>query len=262
MSVKPILADNITAQHGFFTRQGGASEGVFASLNTGYASGDSIDKVTANRTKIAAFFGQPHAQLCSLKQVHSADCVIITQPFDVSERPEADALATRTPHIILGVLTADCAPVLFHDAKNHVIGASHAGWKGAVYGVLERTVDAMIELGADLHHIQAAIGPTIAQKNYEVDSVFYDNVLQQHDNAAKHFIPSPLRQHTHYLFNLPAFIAERLSVYGIKDVSLPSHDTYADEVLFYSYRRTTHRNEHQFGRQLSAIMLANREPSC
>ncbi len=255
LDINAFQALNLSASHGFFARNGGVSEHEFASLNVGYASGDKPAHIDENRHRIARYFSQPPTQLCTLKQIHSDKCVYVDSPFTEASRPEADALVTYQPNIILGILTADCAPVLFHDAHAGVIGAAHAGWKGAVYGVLESTVNMMMKYGAKQDNISAAIGPCIGKDSYEVDQVFY-NAVNLVSNAKHYFSPSNTQPDTHYQFDLKKYTAARLRAYGISNVSVSDYDTYKEESLFFSYRRTTHRHEAQFGRQLSGIMLS------
>ncbi|MFN7612948.1 MAG: peptidoglycan editing factor PgeF [Alphaproteobacteria bacterium] len=234
---------------GFFTRQGGVSAGIYASLNCGPGSGDAPEAVAENRRRVASAFGVNSSQLCTLHQVHSADVVIVNSPF--AERPKADAMVSNTPGLMLGILTADCAPVLFYDAKNHVIGAAHAGWKGATSGILENTLRTMQSLGAQSEHIHAAIGPTIAQASYEVGPEFLARFNT--NDQARFFIPSPRTRHA--MFDLPGYVEARLQAAGLRHITNLAMDTLPDEARFFSYRRATLAREPDYGRQVSAIMI-------
>lgn len=239
------------ALHGFFTREGGVSAGIYEGLNVGLGSDDASENVAENRNRVAAWFAQPIANLVTVYQVHSADAVHVTEPFP-GDRPQADAMVTATPGIMLGVLTADCGPVLFSDPEHGVIGAAHAGWKGALTGVLENTIEAMITLGAKRGSITAVLGPSISAASYEVGPEFVTRFLDQNEEYSRYFSPSPKAGHA--MFNLPALTVKRLADAGVK-ASSTGHCTYRDEQRFYSYRRTTHRGELDYGRQISAIML-------
>lgn len=240
----------LSEPHGFFTREGGVSEGIYQGLNCGPGSHDKADHVAENRSRVAAQFGQEAAKLCTLYQIHSAEVVTVTEPFD-HDRPKADAMVTNRGGIVLGILTADCAPVLFADTNAGVIGAAHAGWKGAVSGVVENTVAAMEALGAARANIHAVIGPCIAQPSYEVSEAFFAPFTIP--ERARFFVPStnPL----HWMFDLEGYVLELLQRAGVKEAQAISRDTYREEDLFYSYRRTTHRGEPDYGRQISAIAL-------
>jgi len=237
--------------HGFFTREGGVSEGLYAGLNVGIGSNDAPDRVRENRTRVAGWFGEDLEKLASLYQIHSPDVVLVDGPVS-GERPKADAQVTATPGVILGVLTADCGPVLFADPEARVVGAAHAGWKGAFDGVLENTISAMETLGARRENIVASLGPSISQRNYEVGPEFYERFLARNADWARFFTPSD--KEGHHLFNLPDLTVSRLRDAGVRAENLDVC-TYADEDRFYSYRRTTHRKEPDYGRQISAIML-------
>jgi YfiH family protein len=234
--------------HGFMTRKGGLSTGPIAGLNAGYGSGEDHALVAANR-RLAAEAVLPGAVTVAVHQVHSAICVTVDEPWEDDHRPTADALVTRRPGTLLGILTADCAPVLFADAEAGVIGAAHAGWRGAHDGVIEATVSAMEELGASRERIAAAIGPAIAQPSYEVGEDF-----------RTHFAPEDERFFTpggpgHWQFDLERYVASRLEQAGVGTVEKLGRDTYSDEESFYSYRRATHRGEPNYGRQFSLIGL-------
>ncbi len=242
------LLDGIT--HGFFARKGGASSGVFAGLNCGYGSSDQHDIVTINRERVAAHMGVSADRLASVHQIHSAQAVTLTAPLHPA--PQVDAMVTATPGLALGILTADCQPVLFADKSTRVIGAAHAGWKGALGGVLEATVAAMEDLGAKRANITAVIGPTISQMNYEVGPEFRESFLA-HDPGFQRFF---LQGHDdRFQFDLPAFGINRLKEAGIKDAEWTRHCTYKDADRFYSYRRSVHRKEADYGRLISAICL-------
>lgn len=244
-------------QHGFFSREGGVSQGIYKSLNCGIGSDDIPDHVQQNRQIVAEFFNQPKDNLCSVHQIHSADCIIIKKPITNNQkRPEVDAMVTDQPNLILGILTADCGPILFvgekHDGSS-VIGAAHSGWRGAIDGILDSTVQKMIECGAIKQTIKAAIGPCIGPRSYEVNIEFAAPFLAQ-DDANEHFFKDAQKQ-GHLMFDLPGYIASRLSKSGISDVTITGHDTYAEEDQFFSYRQKTHRCEPDYGRQISAIMI-------
>jgi YfiH family protein len=230
--------------HGFFTREGGVSGGIYASLNLGAGSQDDPQKVAENRIRVEAEIG---GRLVTQYQVHSAKVVTVTSG---DEREEADAMVTATPGLALGILTADCGPVLFADAQAGVIGAAHAGWKGAHGGVLENTVSAMEALGATRNHITAAIGPCIAQASYEVGPEFREKFTQA---DAAFFQSSP--RAGHYLFDLAGYIRMKLHDCGLHKMDCLAMDTYEDEARFFSFRRTTHRGEPDYGRQVSVIVL-------
>lgn len=243
--------------HAFFGRNGGVSDGIYASLNCGLGSNDAPDKVMQNRLIVADYFGQDLKNLSGVNQIHSPDCLILKDcMLEGEERPKADAIVTDTPGLILGVLTADCGPVLFYGRTRTgvpVIGAAHAGWRGAIGGVLEGTLRRMVECGAELSGIQAAIGPCIGPKSYEVNEEFIEPFMAQ-DDANEHFFKDAQKD-GHLMFDLPGYIASRLAIAGVKDITITGHDTFADEDNFFSYRRKTHRNEPDYGRQISAIMI-------
>lgn len=238
-------------RHGFFTRTGGVSNGMFGSLNVGLGSGDSHEAVLENRCRVAGWMDVPVENLCTLHQCHSADVVVVEQPF-AGSRPKADAMVTRQPGLALGVLTADCGPVLFVDANAHIIGAAHAGWKGALAGVLENTIAAMERLGASRARIVAALGPAISQENYEVGPEFRERFLEDDTGNNRFFQDAPRPGHA--WFDLNRYTLNRLARAGVKAEML-GRCTYAEEESFYSYRRATHRGETDYGRQISAICL-------
>ena len=237
--------------HGFLGRRGGFSAGIVAGLNVGRGSGDDDAAVAENR-KRAAGAVLPGAAIVACYQVHSADCVTVREPWSEAERPHADALVTALPGVLLGIVTADCTPVLFADREAGVIGAAHAGWKGAIGGVTDRTIEAMEALGARRSAIAAAIGPTIAQASYEVDDGFRARFLDT-DSANARFFEGG--KPGHWQFDLPAYVAARLVSAGVGQVDDLGLDTYAEPDRFYSFRRATHRGEPAYGRQMSLIGL-------
>ena len=238
--------------HGFFTRLGGYSSGFFSSLNCGLGSGDDVSLVTKNRAKVADDLGVAHSHLVSAYQVHSADVVVVDAPF--VERPKVDGLVTNKRGLALGILTADCGPVLFADHQAGVIGACHAGWKGALTGVTDSTVEAMEGLGAKRKNIIAVLGPTISQKAYEVGPEFPRPFLEQNTSNKIYFISSV--KNDHYMFDLPAYLVDRLKAFGVGQVFNLGLCTYSDSEHFFSYRRTTHFHENDYGRLISAIALS------
>ncbi|PWG17744.1 peptidoglycan editing factor PgeF [Salibaculum griseiflavum] len=237
-------------QHGFFTRQGGASSGVFAGLNCGYGSSDQHEAVTINRARVAQALGLDDTALVGVHQIHSADVVTVSDAG--ADRPKADALVSDRADLALTVLTADCMPVLFADRAAGVIGAAHAGWKGALDGVLEATLDAMAALGADRASTTAVIGPCISQRNYEVGPDFLDDFLADDPGNARFFGNG---EGDRYLFDLPGFGLHRLRQAGIGEAEWTRHCTYADPERFYSYRRSTHAKEADYGRLIAAIRM-------
>jgi polyphenol oxidase len=237
--------------HGFFGRQGGVSTGDLASLNTGIGSDDDPALIAQNRQRIVDAV-QPTAALAGLYQVHGNHCVILDDESDLSARPQADAMATRTPNIMLGILTADCVPVLLCDREAGVIGAAHAGWKGAISGVTDSTVDAMQRLGAKRDQIRAAIGPCIGRASYEVDDSFIARFMDESPENERFFAP---HKAGHAKFDIAAYVAARLMAVDIKRIAITGQDTYAAPTEYFSYRRACHRQENSYGRQLSVIVL-------
>jgi YfiH family protein len=248
----PALASHSGIRHAFFTRQGGVSDGIYASLNGGIGSSDEPAKVQENRGRMAAALGAKHDALISVHQVHSPDAVIVEGPWR-GERPKADAMVTATPGLALGITTADCGPVLFADAEARVIGAAHAGWRGAVTGVLESTIAAMERLGARRATIVAVLGPTISQKAYEVGPDIIKRFAEEAPGHERFFMETERPDHA--MFDLPGFIRARLEAAGIGAFTNLGLCTYSDEERFFSYRRTTHRKEPDYGRLISAITL-------
>ncbi|HEX3484964.1 MAG TPA: peptidoglycan editing factor PgeF [Micropepsaceae bacterium] len=238
--------------HGFFGRQGGVSEGIYASLNCGPGSKDTSDAVMENRRR-AAQAVSPDARLVTLYQIHSPEVVTVSETWEIAENPKADGMVTNRPGIALGVLAADCAPVLLADREAGVIGAAHAGWNGAFSGVTDSVLDAMIRLGASPERIHAAIGPCIGQASYEVGPEFEARFREADPDNARFFVASA--QPDHWQFDLPGYVAHRLRLGGVQSPEILEACTYTREADFFSYRRATHRKEPDYGRQLSAIML-------
>ena len=245
------LGDASAVKHAFFTRVGGHSLGIYKGLNVGLGSDDEREAVLANRALAAAYFSVKPTHLATPYQIHSPNVVIIDKPIG-ENRPTVDAVVTATPGIAVGVLTADCSPVLFSDPSSGIVAAAHAGWKGATEGVLENTIAAMQSLGASKTNIIAVLGPTICQKNYEVGPEFVENLMRLSSDNSKYLIPSTKPKHA--MFDLANYVVERLSRAGVT-AHWTGHCTYADEAQFYSYRRKMHRAESDYGRQLSAICL-------
>ena len=238
--------------HGFLGRRGGVSEGDCAGLNVGYGSKDDRGAIDENRARAVAAV-LPRAELATVHQVHSAEAVFVERPWPQPERPHADAMVTDRPNLLLTILTADCAPVLFADAQAQVIGAAHAGWRGALAGVTDATIGAMEKLGARRNGIHAAVGPCIAQPSYEVDAAFRDRFLDEGRANARFFADGPGgKPH----FDLEAYVVHRLLAAGIGEVEALNLDTYAEPERFFSYRRATHRGEADYGRQASMIALS------
>lgn len=248
----PVTSDLLRAvSHGFFTREGGVSEGIYAGLNGGQGSRDTTEAVTENRRRIQTHLGAEH--LVSVSQVHSPDAVVATGPWS-GDAPRADAMVTDQPGLALAVLTADCTPVLFADAEASVIGAAHAGWKGALGGVLEATVSRMTELGADPARVRVGVGPVISQRAYEVGPEFVERFLDEDPDWARFFAGG---REDRAMFDLPGFCLMRLREAGVGQAEWTGHCTYSDEKRFYSYRRACHRDESDYGRLVAAIMLPN-----
>ena len=244
--------ESLDIAHGFFGRKGGASRGIFASLNCGPGSGDARTDVIENRRLIADALGTD-AQLLTLYQIHSPNVVTVVASWNIGEGPQADAMVTRERNIALGILTADCTPVLFADAHAGVIGAAHAGWKGALSGVTDSTIAAMEQLGAKRGRIAAAIGPCISQTNYDVGPEFRDRFVGADSRNLRFFAASDRADH--FRFDLEGYVAKRLDEAGIANIARCSACTYARESDFFSFRRATHRGEADYGRQASAIVL-------
>ena len=250
-AVQPIRAAALSGvPHGFLGRQGGVSQGAMTGLNVGIGSEDDPAAVEENRRR-ATEAVLPGGALVTCYQIHSADCVTVSAPL--AERPRADALVTNRPGLALGVLTADCAPVLLADAEAGVVGAAHAGWKGAIGGVTDATIAAMEALGARRDRIAAAIGPCIARASYEVDAAFRRR-FEEDDPSNERFFADARDGHAQ--FDLEGYVMQRLALAGVRRIEALGLDTYADEARFYSYRRATHRGEPNYGRQIAIIGLA------
>ncbi len=245
-------------RHAFFTREGGVSEGFYASLNGGVGSRDVPAHVAENRTRMARAVGVEPANFLTCFQIHSPDVVVVDGPrhWDAQTRPRADALVTATPDIAIGVSTADCGPVLFADPQAAVVGAAHAGWRGALSGVLEATIAAMEKLGAKRERIAAALGPMISQKNYEVGADMIEKFVGQDRDYTVFFAPGAREGHAQ--FDLPGFIAARLRKAGLGRIEDLAICTYGNPERLYSYRRSTHRGEADYGRHINAIALTGR----
>jgi polyphenol oxidase len=265
--LKPIVAECLSGlpgiAHGFFTRDGGVSTGIYAGLNCGFGSNDDPAAVAENRARVARTLLPELGgteRTCSsltvltLHQVHSATAVVVTGDVTRDALPKADGLVTATRGLVIGALAADCGPVLFADAEARVIGVAHSGWKGAVGGILEATIAAMEGLGARRERIRAAVGPCISQANYEVGDAFEAEVLLRHPHAIAFFARLGPSATVH--FDLPGFVAAQLARSGVQTVERQSICTYGNESLFFSFRRATHRKEADYGRQISAIVLA------
>ncbi|SEH28116.1 peptidoglycan editing factor PgeF [Magnetospirillum fulvum] len=249
-----ILNEISCLRHGFFTREGGVSTGLYGSLNCGPGSKDDPAAVAENRARVMAMLDQPADALCTLYQAHTAEVVVVRDKWDPAHPPVADAMVTDRPGLVLGILTADCAPVLLADGRAQVIAAVHSGWRGALGGVLDNAVAAMVGLGAKHDRIVAAIGPCIGQRSYEVGHDFPEPFIDSDIINADFFAPSPFTE-GRYLFDLPGYVSRRLSRLGVTEVSRVPADTNRDETRFFSYRRATLRGEPDYGRQLSTILL-------
>lgn len=240
-------------RHAFFTRAGGVSAGIYASNNCGFGSKDDPERVTENRARCADKLDVARAHLVTLNQIHSATVIEVEAPWTRDALPRADAMVTRIPGIALGVLSADCAPVLFADPIARVIGAAHAGWKGALTGVVEATVKAMVALGAEPTHMVAGIGPAIGKRSYEVSTAFLTPFLVQDPLNRQYFFPGAAVDK--HMFDLKGYVASRLTACHVNLVTIMPNDTCAEEDRFFSYRRACHRKEDDYGRLLSAIAL-------
>lgn len=238
--------------HGFLGRRGGVSVGECAGLNVGYGSNDDREAIGGNR-RLAVTAILTGAELATVHQVHSAEVVVASGAWPQDQRPRADAMVTDRPNLLIGILTADCAPVLFADHHAVVVGAAHAGWRGALAGVTDSTVAAMERLGARREDIRAAVGPCIARQSYEVDEAFRTRFLDSDPDNARFFVTGPAgKPH----FDLESYVVHRLIAAGVGEVEALNLDTYADPDRFFSYRRANHRGEADYGRQLSAIAIA------
>ncbi|MBU6507424.1 MAG: peptidoglycan editing factor PgeF [Alphaproteobacteria bacterium] len=246
--------DSTSVRHAFFTRQGGVSEGLCASLNCGFTANDDAARVGENRARAMRALDLAPDRLATAKQVHGAEALVVEAPWPQTALPRADALVTRVPGVALGILTADCVPILFADAEARVIGAAHAGWRGALAGVIEAAVAAMEDLGASAQRTVAAIGPAIAQASYEVGPEFPRRFLAQDPGNSVFFMPS--LKTGHFLFDLKGYVARRLEALGIRAIAHADADTAADPERFFSYRRACLRGELGHGLGLSTIALA------
>ena len=253
MSAVEVNRARLLAQlpHGFLGRRGGVSTGELAGLNVGYGSNDDKEAIDENRARAIAAV-MPDAEFATVHQIHSPRVVIAERPWPIDARPHADAMVTTRPGLLLGILTADCAPILFADTEAGVIGAAHAGWRGALAGVTDATIECMEQCGAERGRIVAAVGPCIAQSSYEVDEGFRTS-FADHDAANDRFFSENPSDKPH--FDLEGYVAHRLTVAGIAEVEALHLDTYADPSRFYSFRRATHRGEADYGRQASLIAL-------
>jgi purine-nucleoside/S-methyl-5'-thioadenosine phosphorylase / adenosine deaminase len=249
-----LTTDSIEVPHGFFTRRGGVSVGAYASLNCSLSGQDDRDHVLENRTRVARSLGLDPSHLLGLTQVHGTHVVTVTKPWPAGQGQKADAMVTDRPGLALGIVTADCAPVLFADASGTIVGAAHAGWRGAVAGVLEATVAAMVALGAASDRITAAVGPCIAQCSYEVGPDLRDAVLADSPAASGFFISG--RREDRWQFDLPGYCAARLQAAGLGHVVVTGIDTLADEDRFFSHRRRTLAKAGPIGHQISVIRTA------
>ena len=249
----PSLSAFQNIRHAFFTRAGGVSEGLYESLNGGIGSEDAPDKVRENRARMASILGVASTHFVTCYQIHSPDVIVAEKPWTRDNSPRADAIVTRVPGLAIGVTTADCGPILFADEQAGVIGATHAGWKGALIGVLEATIAAMETLGAQRSRISAALGPMIRQPNYEVGAEFIER-FKAADAANDRFF-APAARPRHAMFDLSGYIRSRLERAEIQNIEDLGLCTYADHARFFSYRRTTHRAEPDYGRHVNAIAL-------
>jgi polyphenol oxidase len=252
--IRVAALDTPAIRHGFFGREGGVSTGIFAGLNCSIGSGDDVTKVAENRRLALVQLGLGPDQMVTCYQIHSADVVVVEQHWRHENRPRADAMVTKRKGLALGILTADCAPVLFTDETAGIVAAAHAGWRGAVSGVVEATVAAMLREGASLKRIKAAIGPCIGFDSYEVGPEFPAPFLAQSPDNAVFFRAAPRARH--HLFDLAGYVRARLGAAGVTRIDATGGDTAAEPARFFSYRRTCLAGEKQFGHELSAICLA------
>jgi polyphenol oxidase len=254
MMVEAASLKNLAGvRHAFFTRAGGVSDGVYASLNGGVGSGDDPTAVAQNRARMASALGVAADRFLTCYQIHSPTVVVAEAPWEPQARPRADAIVTRTPGLAIGASTADCTPVLFADIDANVVGAAHAGWRGALAGVTDATVTAMERLGAVRHRIVAVIGPTIRQPSYEVGPDLVAQFATADESNLRFFRPSA--RDGHAMFDLPGYVAARLTAAGITTIEDVGFCTYAEPERFYSYRRATHRGEPDYGRHVNAIAI-------
>ncbi|MEM9320424.1 MAG: peptidoglycan editing factor PgeF [Pseudomonadota bacterium] len=253
LSISPLLSEHLQdVTHGFFTRKGGASSGVFGGLNCGFGSSDQAEIVAMNRARVAEYFGLAADRLVTVHQTHSADVLSLSEAPQ-GPRPKADAIVTATPGLAIAVLTADCQPVLFSDRKTGVVAAAHAGWRGALSGVLEATLHAMENLGAARADIQAVIGPSISQAAYEVGQEFLEEFMDDDPQNGRFFAQGAMQGK--FQFDLPAYGLARLRAAGVGQAHWTRHCTYSDQAHFFSYRRSVHNGDADYGRLISAICL-------
>jgi polyphenol oxidase len=253
MIILDVLDPDAGIRHAFFTRQGGVSGGLYASLNCGFGAGDAEENVARNRRLAMDRLELPADRLVTCYQIHSAEVAVVEKPWSREQAPRADGMVTRVPGIALGILTADCAPILFHDPVAGVVGAAHGGWRGILGGVGEETIAMMEAIGADRGRIRAAIGPCIGRNSYEVGPEFPQHFNAADAASASYFNPGP--RAGHFKFDLPGYIEYRLARAGVGMVQRAPHDTLAEDELFFSYRRSCLRGERAYGRGLSAIAL-------
>ncbi len=256
--IKSVKADQLVGQelvrHAFYTRQGGVSKGSYSSLNCSFTNDDDLNHIVENRKRVAEDFGIDPDNLVMCRQIHSADIMVVDKPWSMDDSPEADGLVTNKRGVALGVLSADCVPVLLSDYKTGVIGAVHAGWRGALSGVVEQAVEAMVGLGAVKESIVGALGPCIWQDHYEVDIQMMIQFTDRDVNDRRFFIES--EKENHYMFDLPGYVRSRALSAGISDCALPAYDTYAEPEDFFSCRRNFHNDAGEHGAQVSVIMLS------
>jgi YfiH family protein len=252
IEIRAPALDEASVRHGFFGRAGGVSAGIYSSLNCGFGSSDDRAAVAENRARCATALGVAPEALVTVHQVHGVACEQVTHPWEPADAPRADAMVTAQPGIALGILTADCCPILLADAEGGVVGAAHAGWKGAEAGVMDEVVAAMVRLGAARNRIVACVGPTIGLDSYEVGPEFRESFLAGDAESGRFFATTPNGRPR---FDLQGFVAARLGALGVAKVDRIEADTCADPERFFSYRRACHRGEADYGRQLSAIVL-------
>jgi len=250
----PVFEKGNGIRHGFLTRAGGVSTGLYRGLNCGLGSRDVPEKVIENRSRALKMLKLDHTTLVTCYQVHSPEAVDVRDPWTSENAPEADGMVSTNPKVALGILTADCAPVLFADPDNGVVGAAHAGWKGALGGITDKVIEMMVSKGAVRENVAAAVGPTISQASYEVGAEFQARFADVDPANTQYFTAG--RQEDKFQFDLPAYVADRLRQAGLSKISVSDRDTCAEEAIFFSYRRSVHNEENDYGRGLSVIALA------
>ena len=248
-----VMAGSTGIQHGFFTRIGGVSTGLYSSLNCGFGSGDAPENVAENRSRALTAMGLEKISMLTCNQIHSAEAIFVERSWQPGAAPRADAMVTNLPHVALGILTADCAPVLFADQKNHVIAAVHAGWRGAISGITDNTIKLMVSKGAERANIVAAIGPAISKTSYEVGAEFRHQFMDKDPENVVFFLSGKNVGKFH--FDLPAYLVSRLQMAGISQISVMNRDTCLERTYFYSYRRSLYNADPEYGRGLSLIAL-------